>query len=1080
MNFHRGLLFRKKTAKFTLHNFLNTRLYISLFLVVLSMSLSMRVFGGNDKGTLNLRYYSPLEYKAHAQNLGIAQDQSGVMYFANITGVLRYDGANWSVISLPGAKFASTVATDTLNNIYVGALGELGMLVPNETGKLEYKSLLDKLPKEIESLDRVNAIYAMKDGVYFITRTYILLWSGGAFKTWKSETQFHTSFDVDGQLYVSYKGKGICKMLNGDLQLIGGTDELAKWNIYGITKFNGEIIVTTSDNGIYKLSKGTLEKIPLEIGNIYNAVNVLDTYFVLGLFGDGIVVLNRDFEIEFKFDGSTGLEEGTVHFLFVDQEKNLWAALGRGLAKIEIISPVTIHGPKNGLRGTVQDVVRFKGQLFASTTNGIFYFDENERFFKPLPGISIDCFGMDVFEMEGDTVLLFAGADAIYELKDNYRFNKIFEGAPWRPKQSQTYANRVIVGEEGALSSMVRKDGIWVPEGIVEGIDGNIYDFVEEKNGTLWLGSLDGGVIKTNTRIFTDKNTPVYRYDTTSGLPASPVYVNQFNDGSIAFGTEKGIYRYNEKTDKFTPDPQYRIESKTDITAIHRMAMDYDGQIWASVYYDQVNSDILFFRDGIWQKTPFLRYNSEIFHSIYHEPNGITWLGSAYGLLRFDHNFFKQYDFPFKVRISRIVTGNKPIFEGYFTGGEGKIVVDQPETFIPELPYSKNNLLFEFAAPTYFDESGTKYSYILEGQSDEWSDWSTLGKATFTNIHEGKYVFKVKATNIYGTESGITTFSFIVLPPWYRTIWAYIGYIILFIAFVWGAISVSTRSLKRIIQERTAEIVQQKEEIEMQKTIVEEKNKDILDSIKYAKRIQDAILPGEDHMRDVIGRDLFVLYRPKDIVSGDFYWIKVKGPKVLFAAVDCTGHGVPGAFVSIVGNNNLNRAVNEFGLTKPAEVLDNLAVNVEDSFRQQGHSEVRDGMDISLCSFEMTGFNTARLEWSGANNPLWIVKAEDPTQIIEIKADKQPIGKFENRKPFTNHSFDLVKGDTIYVFTDGYADQFGGPAGKKFKYAQLKELLLAMQDKPMPEQREILLEKFTEWMSGMEQIDDVCIIGLRV
>jgi serine phosphatase RsbU (regulator of sigma subunit) len=274
-------------------------------------------------------------------------------------------------------------------------------------------------------------------------------------------------------------------------------------------------------------------------------------------------------------------------------------------------------------------------------------------------------------------------------------------------------------------------------------------------------------------------------------------------------------------------------------------------------------------------------------------------------------------------------------------------------------------------------------------------------------------------------------------------------------------------------------------EIMHQRDIIEEKNKDILDSIKYAKRIQEAILPSDKVLRAGLPNH-FVLYRPKDIVSGDFYWAapvrKSDFSGFLIATVDCTGHGVPGAMVSVVGYNGLNRAVQEYGLYHPNELLDKLNELVEDTFSKH-ESEVRDGMDISLCLIDPVGM---KMEWSGANNPIWMVRNG---VLTETKADKQPIGRYEGRKPFTRHQFDLLPGDAIYIFSDGYADQFGGPDEKKFKAAKMKELIMGMQDESMAFQCNRLDEALLEWRHWpgpngepreVEQLDDVCVIGVRV
>lgn len=255
--------------------------------------------------------------------------------------------------------------------------------------------------------------------------------------------------------------------------------------------------------------------------------------------------------------------------------------------------------------------------------------------------------------------------------------------------------------------------------------------------------------------------------------------------------------------------------------------------------------------------------------------------------------------------------------------------------------------------------------------------------------------------------------------------------------------------------------------------LLEKKNQEILDSINYAKRIQSAILPPIDTFKSHLGES-FILYEPKDAIGGDFYWLKETNNEIIFAAADCTGHGIPGAMVSVVCNNALNQCIREFNVTSPDKILDKTRSIVEEQFATS--QEVRDGMDISLCSINKT---TRLLRWSGANNPLWIIR-NGQAKIDEIKPNKQPIGKYELPEPFTEHQINLNVGDTIYIFTDGYADQFGGEKGKKFKPVNLRKVLLSIQDESMDMQRTIMIDTFKTWRGDLEQIDDVCVIGVRI
>ena len=267
-------------------------------------------------------------------------------------------------------------------------------------------------------------------------------------------------------------------------------------------------------------------------------------------------------------------------------------------------------------------------------------------------------------------------------------------------------------------------------------------------------------------------------------------------------------------------------------------------------------------------------------------------------------------------------------------------------------------------------------------------------------------------------------------------------------------------------------IQKQKRTIEHHKAEVEEKQKEILDSITYAKRLQHAILAKEENIEKYFPQS-FLLYKPKDIVAGDFYFFETTATHVFYAAADCTGHGVPGAMVSIVCSNALTRSIKEFGITDPGKILDKTRELVVETFEKSG-TDVKDGMDISLISKNL---QTNEIKWSGAHNPLWII---DNNSLQEIKPDKQPIGKSENATPFKTHIIQASVNAVLYLFTDGYSDQFGGDKGKKFNASQHKELLLDACTQPMNVQKNSLEKTFENWRGNLEQVDDVCVLGVRI
>lgn len=288
-------------------------------------------------------------------------------------------------------------------------------------------------------------------------------------------------------------------------------------------------------------------------------------------------------------------------------------------------------------------------------------------------------------------------------------------------------------------------------------------------------------------------------------------------------------------------------------------------------------------------------------------------------------------------------------------------------------------------------------------------------------------------------------------------------------AFVMFVISGNEQNRRKVLQA-----------LKEKNAIIETRNKDITDSISYAGRIQRAILPKAEEFNRLF-TESFILYKPRDIVSGDFYWVAEKNNHRFVAVVDCTGHGVPGALMSMIGNTLLCEIVEKMNISDPGRILDALREGIIQTLHQTGAAhETKDGMDISLARFTDNGEGRVTIDYAGANNKLWLISPVPEKQFIEIDGDHQPIGIHPRKKAFTTNSFEVRKGTLVYLFSDGFADQFGGPYEKKFKYSQMKTILSMNAGLTMGEQQRRLEQSFFDWKGNLEQVDDVCFIGIRV
>ncbi len=433
--------------------------------------------------------------------------------------------------------------------------------------------------------------------------------------------------------------------------------------------------------------------------------------------------------------------------------------------------------------------------------------------------------------------------------------------------------------------------------------------------------------------------------------------------------------------------------------------------------------------------------------------------------------------------------------------GKEKLNVKQEDDFqsvyfendIPknlDLPYYKNSINFNFVAINLSSPEGTKYKWKLEGWDSDWSEPSRRQSVTYTNLPPGKYRFRVMASN----ENGIWTeqsldINFEINAPFWQTWWFILLVVLFGLLLFMGIMRLRNRRLLKdklkleaqiheateTIRKEKHVIEEQSKEIEFQKDELSEINKSITDSINYAQRIQKAIMrPNKSAYNTLEGKN-FILYKPKDIVSGDFYWLKDIDSCSYIAAADCTGHGVPGAFMSMIGITYLDQII---GLNKqydPGKILGELRNNVIEALRNESSDKAKDGMDISFCRII---WKDKRIEFSGANNPIYIIRKGE---LIEIKGDKMPVGEHVlDDQPFTTHHAEIEEGDMLFLFSDGYADQFGGEKGKKFMYRRFKELLIENAEKDLEFQKQKLTDAFEAWKADHEQVDDILVIGISI
>lgn len=555
--------------------------------------------------------------------------------------------------------------------------------------------------------------------------------------------------------------------------------------------------------------------------------------------------------------------------------------------------------------------------------------------------------------------------------------------------------------------------------------------------------------------------------------------VNTFckdSKGRLWIGTDKGLGQFHFKDKSITT--LYKMDGLPD-NKIFGILEDDNMNLWISTNFGLCcfNPDSMAFRN--FYESDGLQSNVFRLGAYHKSESGELFFGGVGGFNAFYPDEIKTNPIPPQVVFTDFQVFNKSVKRGDIP----TVFVQIEEASVIELNYDEDIFSFEFTALNYTRPEENEYAYMLDGFHEDWQYIGNRRYITFTNIPPGYYTLRVIASNNDGVwnEEG-ASIKLIIYPPFWETTWFRVLIILMLLLGIYSVYKWRVRSIQKqnkFLEEkvrlRTNQIEKQKNEIETQKELVEQKNRDVTASIRYSKRIQDSFLPD---IKELVGdfEDAFVFFSPKDIVSGDFYWIeRAKESKQYYIAVaDCTGHGVPGAMVSVVGNNGLNRSVNELFLRKPNEILDNLNAFIQRAFARKDSTSVTDGMDIALCAIDS---ETKKLQFAGANNPVWILRN---SELIALKGTKQPIGKYRDSKPFDLNEFQLQAGDWVFLFSDGYPDQFGGPLGKKYKYARLKQTLINYNENGSEGFEAYLREDFYNWKGDLEQLDDVCILGIKI
>jgi signal transduction histidine kinase/DNA-binding response OmpR family regulator len=822
----------------------------SILSFFVSVLLGLHLFcQGQEIGIKYIKNYTPKDYNESPKNYCIVQGKQGVIYAANQGGLLEYDGVSWRLIPIPNlAVFSLATAND--GTVYIGGYKEIGFLAPGSKGTLRYESLRDHLKDDQKRFSYVWKTFSTKEGVYFQTREYLFRWDGKHKQIKALTEKVNALFICREKLYIRRQGTGLLQMKNDSFELVPGGEIFAKKVIFMLVEYDSQhLLIGTRENGLY-LYDG-MRATPFETDvdafvkekKLYHGIRLESGDFVLATFRGGLAVIDANGRLKYLFDENSGLQDNSVKHIFEDKQGNLWLSLDSGISKVEYKSPFSIFDKRSKLPGSVL-AVTWHGSprcLYAGTSRGLYAFSFPFKQFQLVPGMSGYCWSLLSI---GDS-LLAATSNGVFQLKNNER-REIIKNYSYALHRSNKDNKRFWVGINNGLVSLYLKNGQWEKEREFKKIEGQVRTIVENKKGSLWLGTVAKGVLKVDfPKDGEITNYKVTGYDSSKGLPDGWVYVFMAAD-HVIFATDKGIYQFDEKSGSFFPDFTLGEEfaGHPDGKSVFHITQDKNQYIW-------FNSDDKNYQASPHQanntfaiyKKPFLRVPPAHINIIYPDPDGDTiWFGGDDGLVRYDKTVKKDYDLDFQTFIRRVVANENLIFDGYTSQPE----VDTKSKGMPPFPiidYKDRNLRFECAAPSFEAEKENHFRYFLEGYDNNWSGWTSEPQKEYTNLDSGLYTFRVQAVNIYRHPGNEAVFKFKVLPPWFKTWWAFLFYVIISLLLVvsivrWrsGKLEREKQKLERTVKERTREIEEKSKQLEKQTIQLKEQSEKLKEIDKVKSR----------------------------------------------------------------------------------------------------------------------------------------------------------------------------------------------------------------------------------------------------
>ena len=1043
------------------------------YTIILTLICVQNLFGQ----MYQFKQYSIDEGLSHPFVYTINEDKNGFIWVGTGEGLCRFDGFEFKISEEDGALtngFVSSSYLDKNGILWFGHnSGQVTYYDGNEIKLLSINSEINSSITDIESdLEGNVFISTQNNGLLKVNKdfsvdTFETVFSGELIYTIKlvSENKF---------LIGTANGLSLYSFQKDNFELIYSIEELNYIAVQTISrsKKSDNFWIGTEDSGFFLITKKGESFDSYEIVNMGKKYNIAyenvqsvleDNNGILWLstFGNGIYKLIPNGEKEFEYNNivqystSNGLPNNFIKSIYQDWEGNNWiGTYGNGLA-LSIDEAFTLHYQDlEPLKGNILAIAESESYLWLGGDNVIVRVNKsNDEYItltsaNGLPKDKIVALYLD------NKQNLWIGTDesGIYQLNTSTNRAKLYyqsNNSMGNSINSITgFENKIWVGSQNGVIVFDINTGKREQYNTADGLPHNdIKQIYIDSHGHQWLATKGNGIIALDTN---------YEYTIAGNVNLEFTSVTEDLEGNIWAATYgDGVFKFEQDSIKY-----YSTDNGLKSNYCYVITSDNAGHIWVGHSLGLSSINVKTGGIKVYSKETGITGDCN-YNAVLNRESGAILFGTTHGLVIYDSSKENQKKYAPKLNITEVLFSDQ--------------LINYNEPI--NLPFDVYKMNIEYVGLNYSNPGGVKYQYKLEGYDLEWSKLTQGREVYYPRIEDGNYTFMLKACNVDGecVEKPLEV-EISIRPPIWKTWWFITLSVILGLGLIYLYIKNREKKqkdlqeyLERELQARTKEVVNQKEELEI-------KNRDITDSINYAQRIQQSILPSVFTINENFSGS-FVYYQPRDIVSGDFYWYdRVNDNKFLIVCADSTGHGVPGAFMSMIGTTLIKDICVRKDVESPSEVLQSLDKELHGTLNQNIDAErAHDGMDIIVCEIDV---KTNYMRFASAMRPLVLYKDK---KLQYVRGTKASIGGDSGaEKRFENNGFQLHRGDIIYMFSDGYPDQFGGPRGKKFKMDRVKNMLADVCNKPMEEQQEYVDKTFNDWRGNLQQVDDVLFMGVKI